>query len=743
MDRASFLRSLNFLRPVKSEVWDNAAADNNNDISIDMSGSTITPPTPSKSNAMVLFQEESMFVVSIEPTLSSDISVVDNGEDGMRKKRGRDDDMLHTKQKDGSTNTVWPAFFHQDSTIEELSKSAKTTDTVNGDDNMDVDYNTVTEQSSLKHQTNSDPSLCTFEAVILKKLPSELGDETTPNDKNQQQQQQQQQQDTSELSNDTDSKTLLFRVGGHFVFQVDDSAILDVTYQPGDDDEEDNDTANNKDSSKEGEDKEKGSPPSKRQRNETGNGTAKDKTSSTKSTKVPPCLIISFSSCVLRVFSLKEDTKDDGNASGSNDTPNDKTSRIWGTLATAETTVENRLKNAHTVLLQQFDIEERKHNSQLLTSWKMAPPGSGLSFHSWPKVFEDSSFHINALQYEDLTFMKENWSACLGKKQIIECPVEESTSPQKSGSPSKSGSSTFENGQKDASITTKHNGASSSLSHSQSAPTENGTSSSKHDSKDTGASSELTNESQQNGGKDGDDTKAKPHPESQHSSQSLLSEDDEDMEGNDSKLEAAEKNEAGKEPLPDSQSSMSEDPKKLEAAKEAEDNNNQSDYGDSKQPDVDKDEQMVSKEGGEEEEEVGKEDEATEQKSWKVGLYKKFRHFESSAIHMEQAIEPTTVGRQNDESMSNLLTNCAESLSISYLTANEFMDASQQCENEIEKTTSEMEQVLETMFPARGKKKNVVTSDQSENLQQRIEDLMASRRETVAAKLALLMTPKR
>ena len=190
MDRASFLRSLNFLRPVKSEVWDTATTDNNNDISIDMSGSTITPPTPSKSNAMVLFQEESMFVVSIEPTISSDVATVDNCEsDGMRKKRGRDDDMLSTKQ-DGSTTTIGPAFFHQDSTIKELSKSAKTTDTVNDGDKMDVDDNTVTEQSKLKLQTNSDPSLCTFEAVIVKKLSSELGDETTPNDKNQQHQQQ-------------------------------------------------------------------------------------------------------------------------------------------------------------------------------------------------------------------------------------------------------------------------------------------------------------------------------------------------------------------------------------------------------------------------------------------------------------------------------------------------------------------------------------------------------------------------
>eukprot|EP00578_Thalassiosira_sp_NH16_P011798 CAMPEP_0181126794 /NCGR_PEP_ID=MMETSP1071-20121207/27833_1 /TAXON_ID=35127 /ORGANISM="Thalassiosira sp., Strain NH16" /LENGTH=63 /DNA_ID=CAMNT_0023212447 /DNA_START=44 /DNA_END=231 /DNA_ORIENTATION=+ len=62
MDRAAFLRSLNFLRPLPPGVWDgNTSIDGNNDGEDPYSGSTITPPTPSKNNAIMLF-EESPFV---------------------------------------------------------------------------------------------------------------------------------------------------------------------------------------------------------------------------------------------------------------------------------------------------------------------------------------------------------------------------------------------------------------------------------------------------------------------------------------------------------------------------------------------------------------------------------------------------------------------------------------------------------------------------------------------------------
>ena len=75
--------------------------------------------------------------------------------------------------------------------------------------------------------------------------------------------------------------------------------------------------------------------------------------------------------------------------------------------------------NARTILLQQFDIEEQKYNDH--ASLKMAPPGSGITFTSWPEVFETSSFHSSTLQYNG----EEEWSACHGgKKQMIEYPEE-------------------------------------------------------------------------------------------------------------------------------------------------------------------------------------------------------------------------------------------------------------------------------------------------------------------------------
>ena len=53
--------------------------------------------------------------------------------------------------------------------------------------------------------------------------------------------------------------------------------------------------------------------------------------------------------------------------------------------------------------------------------------------------------------------------------------------------------------------------------------------------------------------------------------------------------------------------------------------------------------------------------------------------------------------------------------------------------------------MLDTMFPARGKKAVGDTDDHenNEDLQRRMEELVALRREAVASKFALLMTPKR
>ena len=115
MDRVSFLRSLNFLRPLPPSVWDGSASnidDNSNDNNVEdvYSGSTISPPTPSKNNAILLF-DESLFVASIKPKLRIEKCVDNLAEsvadtlDGSRK-RGRGASGI----VDGST-VVGPAFF--------------------------------------------------------------------------------------------------------------------------------------------------------------------------------------------------------------------------------------------------------------------------------------------------------------------------------------------------------------------------------------------------------------------------------------------------------------------------------------------------------------------------------------------------------------------------------------------------------------------------------------------------------
>ena len=98
MDRASFLRSLNFLRPLPPNVWDSSVVtcigDDSNNQNDDedgaYSGSTITPPTPSRNSNAVLVFNGPHIVVSIESDTSYDLierRVTMNG-----KKRGRGDD---------------------------------------------------------------------------------------------------------------------------------------------------------------------------------------------------------------------------------------------------------------------------------------------------------------------------------------------------------------------------------------------------------------------------------------------------------------------------------------------------------------------------------------------------------------------------------------------------------------------------------------------------------------------------
>mmetsp|Transcript_24805 Transcript_24805/g.53503 ORF Transcript_24805/g.53503 Transcript_24805/m.53503 type:complete len:715 (-) Transcript_24805:24-2168(-) len=714
MDRAAFLRSLNFLRPLPPGVWD-SCLDGNNAEDDPYSGSTITPPTPSKTNNSIMLFEESLFVVSIEPKLrlsdgrKSGVAENNGGDIAFGRKRGRGDDA--PAKLEGSTISFGPAFFQDhSSTVTKNSEATcdKATDAVETADataqvqdaDMDGDHDTIqqddvdAEETDLKYQINSDASLCTFEAVLMKKLPSALGDGEPVQDEGVFATPTGHRQGTGHDVNEVESKALIFRFGNRFAFQVDESAILELKYEPGHNEGVSGDTEGGETNSKEiG----KESPPSKKQRHEGGDPLPSDKTGiATK--KLPPSLLISFSSCTLRVFSL-EDTNYGSDNTADTTRPS---SRIWGTLAKTAETVENCLMNTRSVLLQQFDIgnKERKHyQSGAPSAWKLAPPGSGLAFHSWPESIDNSSFHSNTLKYQAPSFLEEDWPCCLGTKRTIECPSAAS-SPQKSSSPSKSGSSGthFEHGQKEPSPGKNR----SSQSHSATA--ENGDiGKNDNDEKNDAAnhSSELTHEFQQNEEDDGDK-------------------------------------------MIESQSSFFEEPRRN--ASDLEEKNNDSDMeNNSKQSDKNGSNQLGDHKEKAGKDEMDMENTNTNQKSWKNGIYSKYHAFDESAIHMEKAMDAASVSSQRQKSEADMssLTLCAESLSSSYLPVNEFMSASQRCENEIENTTSEMDIALEKMFPARGRKSNAITSDQSEGFQKRIEELMSLRKEAVAAKLALLMIPKR
>lgn len=74
----------------------------------------------------------------------------------------------------------------------------------------------------------------------------------------------------------------------------------------------------------------------------------------------------------------------------------------------------------------------------------------------------------------------------------------------------------------------------------------------------------------------------------------------------------------------------------------------------------------------------------------------------------------------------------------------EFKEQCQQSEDAIVNATTEIEAVLEKLFPARGKKMtSIPTTGQSAESITSIEELLSTRKEAIAAKLALLMIPKR
>jgi cysteinyl-tRNA synthetase len=143
-------------------------------------------------------------------------------------------------------------------------------------------------------------------------------------------------------------------------------------------------------------------------------------------------------------------------------------------------------------------------------------------------------------------------------------------------------------------------------------------------------------------------------------------------------------------------------------------------------------------------------DAANNEQSWQNNIYNKYLLFQTSAVQMELAnpvAAPLHHHHSPDVSMKTRLTSCADMLASSYLTVKEFKEQCQQSEDAIVNATTEIDAVLESLFPARGKKMTSIptTGQQRRSTEstKSIDELLSTRKEAIAAKLALLMIPKR
>ena len=177
MDRAAFLRSLPYLRQLDSQIW---ATSTNNAIGNDdnaevYSGSTVTPPTPSKNNSLLLFEEPA--VVSLEPrivgsgeNINDEIMEIDDTVVKCRK-RGRAD--LENATANYIHNPTTPAFFQQYRLDDSLPPKDPKEETAV--DNKQEINNARSKGINFESIINSDPALCSFEAAIVQYNPNPLG----------------------------------------------------------------------------------------------------------------------------------------------------------------------------------------------------------------------------------------------------------------------------------------------------------------------------------------------------------------------------------------------------------------------------------------------------------------------------------------------------------------------------------------------------------------------------------------
>jgi len=145
---------------------------------------------------------------------------------------------------------------------------------------------------------------------------------------------------------------------------------------------------------------------------------------------------------------------------------------------------------------------------------------------------------------------------------------------------------------------------------------------------------------------------------------------------------------------------------------------------------------------------IDAEDDANNELSWLINTCNKYHLFQTSAVQME-LVNPVAIPLHHHSpvvSMKTSLTSCADMLTNSYMTVKEFKEQCQQSEDAIVNATTEIDTVLESLFPARGKKMTsipITSQQRSTESITSIDELLSKRKEAIAAKLALLMIPKR
>ena len=364
-----------------------------------------------------------------------------------------------------------------------------------------------------------------------------------------------------------------------------------------------------------------------------------------------------------------------------------KQSKIWEALATRPESSESILENAMALIEQRLGISGDR-------MWEMAPCGSADSFIKWPH-FDD--IYLNDAQ----CVSTEDWPYCLSRNsKRVQC--ETPSSPEKSSSTSKpSSGSALEQGQREPTVSLFDD-----------------TQSTKGDNNQNRESQALLNGSQGARSQSG----ARKSPRRQKDQSLSQSEDNFDKSRTKSQGRKTTECESKNENSPGVEKELVE---KRSGCRDGDGASVQSQSSLKMHGSAMKQAGRVSVQLSEE----NLYSKAIEQQY--IGkIVTNYRQFEDSSLQMDAAM-------QNKSFRMGMLQS-AQSLSESYMTMDEFKTATENCEADIQGVTVEMEQSLTGLRNKRGDDDSADAVDPV-----RIEELMSRRKKAVAAKIALLLVPKR